>query len=119
MENLNSLDDVAIFGAGPVGYFATMSSFLQGAPRVFSLDHWPMRLQKTKDLGAEIINIDTDDPVETIKKETGGKGLYFIWIYPSYGLDSLLASSSGYTSTMETFVISLSRESLSNTTFVT
>jgi S-(hydroxymethyl)glutathione dehydrogenase/alcohol dehydrogenase len=47
---------------------------LRGAARVFSIDHWPSRLSKTKDLGAEIINFDDDDPVETIKKETRGRG---------------------------------------------
>lgn len=67
-------DDVAVFGAGPVGYFAVMSSFLRGAARVFSIDHWPTRLEKTKDLGAEIINFDNDDPVDIIKKETNRKG---------------------------------------------
>jgi S-(hydroxymethyl)glutathione dehydrogenase / alcohol dehydrogenase len=51
-----------------------MSSFLRGAARVFSIDHWPARLNKTKDLGAEIINFDDEDPVERIKKETNGKG---------------------------------------------
>ena len=51
-----------------------MSSFLRGAARVFSIDHWPKRLEKTKDLGAEIINFDDEDPVERIKKETNGRG---------------------------------------------
>jgi len=32
-------NDVAVFGAGPVGYFAVMSSYLRGLPRVFSVDH--------------------------------------------------------------------------------
>jgi S-(hydroxymethyl)glutathione dehydrogenase / alcohol dehydrogenase len=63
-----------LYLAGPVGYFAVMSSFLRGAARVFSIDHWPIRLNKTKDLGAEIINFDNEDPVERIKQETGGKG---------------------------------------------
>jgi S-(hydroxymethyl)glutathione dehydrogenase / alcohol dehydrogenase len=67
-------DDVAVFGAGPVGYFAVMSSFLRGAARVFSVDHWPTRLKKTKELGAEIINFDNEDPTDIIKKETNGKG---------------------------------------------
>jgi len=74
MANVRPGDDVVVFGAGPVGYFAVMSSFLRGAARVFSVDHWPMRLRKTKDLGAEIINFDDDDPVDFIKKETAGKG---------------------------------------------
>ena len=63
-----------VFGAGPVGYFAVLSSFLRGAARVFSIDHWPMRLNKTKELGGEIINFDNEDPADYIMKETGGKG---------------------------------------------
>jgi len=74
IANVQPGDDVAVFGAGPVGYFATMSSFLRGADRVFSVDHWPTRLRKTKDLGAEVINFDNEDPVEKIKKETIGRG---------------------------------------------
>ena len=74
IANVPPGDDVAVFGAGPVGYFATMSSFLRGAARVFSVDQWPTRLRKTKDLGAEVINFDNEDPVERIKKETIGRG---------------------------------------------
>jgi S-(hydroxymethyl)glutathione dehydrogenase/alcohol dehydrogenase len=74
MANVQPGDDVAVFGAGPVGYFATMSSFLRGTARVFSIDHWPSGLFKTKDLGAEIINFDDEDPVERIKMETGERG---------------------------------------------
>lgn len=74
MANVQPGDDVVVFGAGPVGYFAVLSSFLRGAARVFSVDHWPIRLSKTKDLGAEIINFDTEDPIQYIKKETQGKG---------------------------------------------
>ena len=61
IANVQPGDDVAVFGAGPVGYFATMSSFLRDAARVFSIDHWPSRLSKTKDLGPKIINFDTED----------------------------------------------------------
>ena len=74
IANVQPGDDVAVFGAGPVGFFAVMSSFLRGAARVFSIDHWPMRLDKTKDLGAETINFDDEDPVDIIKTETNGKG---------------------------------------------
>ena len=74
MANVQPGDDVVVFGAGPVGYFAVLSTFLRGAARVFSVDHWPMRLDKTKDLGAEIINFDDVDPIEILKKETGRKG---------------------------------------------
>jgi S-(hydroxymethyl)glutathione dehydrogenase/alcohol dehydrogenase len=76
IANVQPGDDVAVFGAGPVGYFAVMSSFLRGAARVFSIDHWPIRLNKTKDLGAEIINFDNEDPVERIKKKLMEKEQY-------------------------------------------
>lgn len=67
-------DDVAIFGAGPVGYFAAMSAFLRGAARVFVVDHWPLRLDRTSKLGAEPINFDKEDPVDRIRQETRDKG---------------------------------------------
>jgi S-(hydroxymethyl)glutathione dehydrogenase / alcohol dehydrogenase len=76
IANVQPGDDVAVFGAGPVGYFAVMGSFLRGAARVFSIDHWPARLEKTKALGAETINFDEagDDPAKKIKELTKGRG---------------------------------------------
>lgn len=78
MANIQPGDDVAVFGAGPVGYFAVMSCFLRGAARVFSIDHLDYRLSKTKDLGAEIINFDKENPVEKLNKESNGKGVICI-----------------------------------------
>jgi len=48
MANIQPGDDVAVFGAGPVGYFAVMSCFLRGAARVFSIDHLDYRLSRPK-----------------------------------------------------------------------
>lgn len=67
-------DDVAVFGAGPVGYFAALSSLLRGAAQVFVVDHWPYRLDRTAKLGAEPINFDKEDPVQRIRDATRGKG---------------------------------------------
>jgi S-(hydroxymethyl)glutathione dehydrogenase/alcohol dehydrogenase len=68
-------DDVAVFGAGPVGYFAVMSALkLRGAAKVFSVDHFENRLKLTRELGARTINFDKEDPEEVIKKETDGHG---------------------------------------------
>lgn len=78
IANVQPGDDVAVFGAGPVGYFSVLSSFLRGAARVFSIDHLEPRLSKTKELGAEIINFDTENPVEKLKKETNGQGVVCI-----------------------------------------
>jgi len=67
-------DDVAVYGAGPVGYFAVMSAFLKGAARVFSIDREPGRLELTRGLGAEPVNFDDTDPVKYIKDATRGRG---------------------------------------------
>jgi S-(hydroxymethyl)glutathione dehydrogenase / alcohol dehydrogenase len=67
-------DDVAVFGAGPVGYFAVMSAFLRGAAQVFAVDHWPDRLQKVQELGAIPVNFNEENPVQTIMDETKGMG---------------------------------------------
>jgi S-(hydroxymethyl)glutathione dehydrogenase/alcohol dehydrogenase len=74
IANVQPGDDVAVFGAGPVGYFAAMSSLLRGAARVYVVDHWPARLDKVAKLGAEPINFDKEDPVQRIKQETKGRG---------------------------------------------
>jgi threonine dehydrogenase-like Zn-dependent dehydrogenase len=68
-------DTVAVFGCGPVGLFAVLSAFLLDAGRVFAVDHHPLRLEKAKELGAETINFDVDDPVEVILSLTGGIGV--------------------------------------------
>ncbi|MBD1855889.1 MULTISPECIES: zinc-dependent alcohol dehydrogenase [Leptolyngbya] len=68
-------DTVAIFGCGPVGQFAIKSAQLLGAGRIFAIDTIPSRLQMAKALGAEIIDFNVEDPVETLKSLTGGAGV--------------------------------------------
>ena len=67
-------DSVAVFGCGAVGLFAIVSAKLLGAGRVFAIDSKPDRLDKARELGAEVINYDREDPVETLKRLTGGIG---------------------------------------------
>jgi S-(hydroxymethyl)glutathione dehydrogenase/alcohol dehydrogenase len=98
MANVQPGDDVAVFGAGPVGYFAVMSSFLRGAARVFSIDHLDERLSKTRDLGAEIINFDKDNPVEILQKETKGKGVLCIDAVGFEAVGHTTGSGNGITS---------------------
>jgi S-(hydroxymethyl)glutathione dehydrogenase/alcohol dehydrogenase len=50
IANVQPGDDVAVFGSGPVGYFAVMSSFLRGAARVFAIDHWPRESTTKKEM---------------------------------------------------------------------
>lgn len=66
---------VAIFGCGPVGQFTIASVKLMDAGRIFAIDNIPDRLEMAKRQGAEIINFDEEDPVQTIKDLTGGIGV--------------------------------------------
>jgi threonine dehydrogenase-like Zn-dependent dehydrogenase len=68
-------DTVAVFGCGPVGQFAIASAMLLGAGRVFAVDTIPSRLDMAKAQGAEVINFNTEDPVESIRRLTGGIGV--------------------------------------------
>ncbi|HKO03084.1 MAG TPA: zinc-binding dehydrogenase, partial [Thermoanaerobaculia bacterium] len=68
-------DTVAVFGCGPVGQFAIASAMLLGAGRVLAVDHHPSRLEMARSQGAEVINFDEEDPVETIKRLTGKIGV--------------------------------------------
>lgn len=67
-------DTVVVFGCGPVGQCAILSSMLMGAGRVIAVDHLPSRLEMARDLGAEIVNFDEEEPVQTILDLTGGIG---------------------------------------------
>jgi glutathione-independent formaldehyde dehydrogenase len=57
---------VAIFGAGPVGYMAALSSFLRGAAEVYVVDRSTVRLKKVQELGAVAVNFSEVDPVQFI-----------------------------------------------------
>jgi threonine dehydrogenase-like Zn-dependent dehydrogenase len=67
-------DTVAVFGCGPVGQFTIASAKLMGAARIFAIDHRADRLDMAQRQGAEVINFDVDQPVETILRLTDGIG---------------------------------------------
>ncbi len=67
-------DTVAIWGCGPVGWFAIQSAFMLGAERVIAIDRIPSRLDRARALGADTIDFNTDDVVETLKTTTAGRG---------------------------------------------
>lgn len=68
-------DRVGIFGAGPIGLFAMLSSLVSGA-QVVMVEPQPYRQQMAKDMGAKIV-IDPSkcDPVKKIMDLTNGLGL--------------------------------------------
>ena len=74
MADIEQGDTVAVFGCGPVGLFAIWSAMLLGAGRVFAVDRQPDRLEMAQNLGAEAINFEEEDPVETLRRLTGGSG---------------------------------------------
>jgi threonine dehydrogenase-like Zn-dependent dehydrogenase len=66
---------VAVFGCGPVGQFAIASCKMLGATRIFAIDSVPSRLDMARDQGAEVIDFNTESPVEAIKELTDGTGV--------------------------------------------
>ncbi len=68
-------DTVAVLGCGPVGIFSIISAGLFNAGRVIAVDCIESRLQLAREHGAEVVNFNNEDPVETIKELTGGIGV--------------------------------------------
>ncbi|MCY1039781.1 glutathione-dependent formaldehyde dehydrogenase [Corallococcus sp. bb12-1] len=75
MAEIKPGDTVAVFGCGPVGLFAIVSAKLLGAGRVFAIDCHEDRLELARSQGAEVINFEKEDPVETLKRFTAGIGV--------------------------------------------
>ncbi len=75
MAEIADGDTVAVFGCGPVGQFAIASAKLMGAGRVFAIDGHDDRLEMARRQGAEVVNFEREDPVQTILSLTGGIGV--------------------------------------------
>lgn len=75
MAEIGDGDTVAVFGCGPVGQFAIASAKLLGAARVFAIDQYDDRLQLARHQGAETIDFNREEPVETLRRLTGGIGV--------------------------------------------
>ena len=58
---------VAIYGAGPIGMLAALSSQLKGASEIYVVDSVPARLDKVKQIGATPINFKEGSPVAQIQ----------------------------------------------------
>jgi len=75
LAEIENGDTVAVFGCGPVGQFAIASAKLFGAGRIFAIDTVHSRLEMARSQGAEVIDFNKDDPVETLKQLTAGIGV--------------------------------------------
>ncbi|MEN6332712.1 MAG: alcohol dehydrogenase catalytic domain-containing protein, partial [Phycisphaerales bacterium] len=72
MAHIHPGHTVSVFGCGPVGQFAIISAFLMGAGRVLAVDCIESRLDRARDNGAEVINFEQENAVDTIMDLTGG-----------------------------------------------
>jgi alcohol dehydrogenase len=69
-------DTVAVFAQGPIGLCATAGAKLRGASRIIAVESVPERIEMARRLGAdEVVDFRAADPVETIMKLTGGRGV--------------------------------------------
>ena len=74
MAEVKPSDNVAVFGCGPVGLFAITCAQHLGAGRVFAIDSVESRLEMAGAHGAEAINFQKEDPIETLREATNGSG---------------------------------------------
>ncbi|KAB1944951.1 glutathione-dependent formaldehyde dehydrogenase [Micromonospora sp. ALFpr18c] len=66
---------IAVWGAGPVGLLAAASARMLGAERVIVIDRFPYRLRLAEEhAGAETINYDEADVLDTLNEMTAGRG---------------------------------------------
>jgi threonine dehydrogenase-like Zn-dependent dehydrogenase len=66
---------VAVFGCGPVGQLAIASAHRMRAGRVFAIDTVSSRLAMARAQGAEVIDFNVEDPIETLLGLTDGVGV--------------------------------------------
>lgn len=64
-----------MWGAGPVGLMAAMSSMIRGASIVYVVDHVDARLAKVEELGCVPIDQRKGDPAQQIKEMRHGDGV--------------------------------------------
>ncbi len=74
MAGIKQGKSVAVFGCGAVGQFAIAGARLMGAGRIFAVDTLGGRLDMAREQGAEAIDFNADDPIETIRELTLGAG---------------------------------------------
>lgn len=67
---------VAVFGAGPVGLMAVLSSVIKGASEVYCVDFAPERLRLAKVAGAIPVDAGKGDPVEQIMQMRNGNSVW-------------------------------------------
>jgi alcohol dehydrogenase len=69
-------DTVAVFAQGPIGLCATAGAKLKGASLIIAVESDPVRIQMSRQMGADaVFDFKQHDVVEEIKRLTGGRGV--------------------------------------------
>jgi len=68
-------EDVAVWGAGGLGLSAVQLAKILGARHVYAIDLQENKLDLARQYGAIPIDASVTDPLEEIKRETGGRGV--------------------------------------------
>ena len=73
---VQSGNSVVIFGVGGIGLSAVMAASLMEATPVIAVDVFDYKLKLARDIGAtHLINASQEEPLETIMRITGGRGV--------------------------------------------
>ena len=75
LAHLRVAASAAVIGAGPIGLCVAQVAKLAGALPLFVTDRLPRRLELAKQLGAQAIHVDEDDPVRAIMEVTRNRGV--------------------------------------------
>ncbi|MBL8896215.1 MAG: glutathione-independent formaldehyde dehydrogenase [Planctomycetes bacterium] len=67
-------ESVVVYGAGPVGLMAAMSSFIRGASKVIVVDRFPDRLRLAQQIGAIAVDFSAKDAIDQVLHHTDGMG---------------------------------------------
>ena len=68
-------ETVAVFGVGGLGMSAVQLAFAYGASQVYAVDINPVKLEMAARFSAIPVNAAETDPVEEIRRLTGGRGV--------------------------------------------
>ncbi|WP_138751827.1 2,3-butanediol dehydrogenase [Paenibacillus sinopodophylli] len=82
-------NQVAVFGAGPIGLLTILAAKSAGAANIFAIDVSEERLELAKSLGAIVINSAKEDAVSTILGASGGVDV----AYEAAGVQPTLSSA--------------------------
>ena len=68
-------DNVAITGGGAIGLLGGDAARIRGAGRVIIIEPLALRRQKAVEMGFEVVDPTTEDPVAVVRAMTAGKGV--------------------------------------------